>query len=63
MNARDVVPETTRALLPSAGLNFARATPHVFSHTVAVVDHRGEPATAIMFRCTETGAVRRWGCE
>lgn len=60
------------AWLPSAGLGEARATLHVFdryepmsAEDVKYTDGHGPRAlgshTAVIYKCTETGAERRWG--
>lgn len=58
------VPDTKEALLVSAGNN--QYTAHVFDHTeeVPFTDYRGKPdgsVLAFVFKCTETGKLRRWG--
>ena len=59
-------PEKTEACLPSVGLNYTRATRHTFSHAeeVPYTDADGKPdgsVYAFVYKCTETGAARRWG--
>jgi hypothetical protein len=49
-----------RVVLPSAGLGERRATPHEFARFEPVVVN-GEKSTALIYRCTETGAERRYG--
>lgn len=67
------VPDTLSAVLKSDGNNeFTRhewvATEEVrvpkYDPTTAKLDEKTlEPAFAFMFRCTQTGAIRRWGLE
>lgn len=68
-------PETTRALLPSAGHPHPPGPPvwtwHEFHgyEEVPAEDLTSSgpaglrPGRALLFRCTDTGAVRRWGLE
>lgn len=62
-------PETKTAFLPCYALPGKRATLHkyVFSERTTVkATTPGKPdqlAIAFVFRCTETGALRRWGIE
>lgn len=59
-------PETKRAVLWSREANWF--TPHVYVRSEVIrmpatekkADNR---ARIFIFRCTETGAERRWGCE
>lgn len=55
------------AFLPSAGLNERRATLHVFDHSegITLKNEEGNPTCGVAhyYRCTETGAVRRWGFD
>lgn len=58
--------EITNPLLPSEGIN--RATVHVYVRTerVAFINADGSVmglGSAHVFRCTETGAERRWGMD
>lgn len=58
------IPETDRAYLPSAGLGFSRATLHVYHHSeeyLGIGEKLPMLGTAHIYRCTETGAMRRWG--
>lgn len=61
--------ETKTALLPSAGYNYNKWTKHEYSHSelITLPSHKtGGPATTglgHMFRCAETGELRRWGFE
>lgn len=66
------VPENTTVLIPTAatdrlGNPIRRATEHRYSHTEEVDIAQGfdEPdiGYAHVFRCTETGALRRYGFE
>lgn len=53
-------PETKRALLPSAGVNYA--TWHVYDHTMEIPPTTdGVRSYAFMFRCKKTDVLRRWG--
>jgi hypothetical protein len=56
---------TKRAWLPNDSLG--RATPHVFHGTervrVSCGDDGSPTALALLYRCEETGLVRRWGLE
>lgn len=64
-------PEVKFAWLPSAGYDYMIATKHEFSHTegITVMIERADgtsvpkQCTAFVFRCRETGAMRRWGYE
>jgi hypothetical protein len=57
------------AWLPSAGLGESRATLHVFDryepmtaeYTEGYGPRSGGSHSAIIYKCTETGAERRWG--
>jgi hypothetical protein len=60
------------ACLPSAGLDYSRATPHTFTRYQQVAldtlkyansPRSARPATVLIYTCTETGAERRWGIE
>lgn len=54
------VPECRHPLLPSAGVR--RATKHDFATVEEIpplID--GHRSWAYLFRCAETGAMRRWG--
>ncbi len=57
-----LLPDTTKAFLPSAGLKERRATLHVFDHSSRQEKPKTE-CTVHWFRCTETGTLRIWGCE
>lgn len=61
MNVRGIpVPETLYAILPSDGV--ARATEHEYVATEEIEPlAEGCRSFAFMFRCCETGAIRRWG--
>lgn len=65
-------PETLRPILPSAGFDYQRATRHTFDHYEDVpadelVPAPGpsgmRPGRALMYKCEETGELRRWGLE
>lgn len=59
-------PETKKAILPSAGFNFMRATAHTFSHVVKEPDPEFgllRPQFRFYYTCDITGAVRPWGLE
>lgn len=60
--------ETLNAVLPSAGYNYNKATRHVYSHSELVT----LPAVTVgilttglghMYKCSETGELRRWGFD
>ncbi len=58
--------QTITALLPSAGYNYRKVTRHTYAHSeLATVQIDGRPAVGLghLFRCSETGALRRWGCD
>ncbi len=52
-------PETTTARLPSEGYSNGRTTAHFYFET-RETDVDG-PAYEYIFKCSETGAERRWG--
>lgn len=57
-------PTTLNAVLMSAGNH--KPTPHVYDHAeeVPFENERGKPngsVLAFVFKCTVTGALRRWG--
>lgn len=59
---------TTSAYLPSRGLNERRCTKHVYSHSeIVTLPARvgAAPITGLahLFRCSETGELRRWGFD
>ncbi len=58
-------PETLKAWLPSAGYDHRQATIHEFDHVEAITldDSHGQEyrVNGLMYRCTETGALRLWG--
>lgn len=56
------IPTTKIAYLPSAGYGASRATKHKYVQTreTVVPGPRGE-AGEHLYRCEETGEVRRWG--
>jgi hypothetical protein len=56
-------PETKNALLVTEGPGPRRATRHVYSHTDVLRNELGRASFAHMFKCEETGVVRRWGVE
>lgn len=61
-------PVTITAYLVSSGYGIPKATKHVYheSRAATLPQSRGIPAQAIwehIFRCTQTGALRRWGYE
>ena len=52
--------------LPSAGLNERRATVHTYSHSELVtLQNNGAKTTGLghMYRCSETGELRRYGFD
>lgn len=59
-------PDTLESWLPSAGFDFMKNTKHVFigvepfAIKFATTTYR---AHGMMYKCTETGAVRRWGYQ
>jgi hypothetical protein len=58
---------TTTAFLTSAGYNHRKATLHKYSHS-ELLKLPGEGKSYItglahMFRCAETGELRRWGFD
>lgn len=62
-------PDTLNAHLESAGYTHSRATLHEYVDTreceVEVPRTEGtakQPAWEFIFKCTETGVERRWGC-
>lgn len=60
--------ETLTAILPSAGYNYNKATRHTYSHSeVATLPAAtaGLMLTGVahMFKCEETGELRRWGFD
>lgn len=56
-------PDTTRAVLMSAGIP-PRFTWHVFDHSELELDARGRPSRWVFFyRCSETNKLRAWGHE
>jgi hypothetical protein len=59
---------TTSALLSSAGYNHQKWTRHKYSHSelVTLPGAKGSAEVAglgHMFRCEETGELRRWGFD
>lgn len=59
-------------ILPSAGFADGRATQHIFDHYEDVPPEKLvtgpgpnglRPGKALMYRCLETGELRRWGLE
>lgn len=61
-------PETTEAFLSSCGIKIGmRATKHVYAKSEVALYQRSDGSSERMlvhvFRCTETGALRVWGCE
>jgi hypothetical protein len=58
----DREPETKHALLMSAGLR--KFTWHTWKRTHTLTDSGGAPiGFEHVFKCSETGALRRWGLE
>lgn len=60
--------ETTVAFLPSAGYNYRKCTSHVYAHSELVTlpgATKGAKITGLghMFKCQETGELRRWGFD
>lgn len=52
--------------LPSAGLNERRATLHTYSHSeLMTLQNLDSKVTGLahMYRCSETGELRRWGFD
>jgi hypothetical protein len=64
--ARLVPPENKTPCIPSAGFDMMKATKHEF---VGVEPFAIKYATStyrahgMMYKCTETGAIRRWGYQ
>lgn len=60
--------ETIEAILPSKGYNYNKWTRHVYSHSERVTlpaQTAGIVLTGLghMFKCQETGELRRWGFD
>lgn len=60
--------ETIAAWLPSAGYNYLKWTKHAYSHSELVTlpaSTHGAVTTGLghMFKCSETGELRRWGFD
>jgi hypothetical protein len=56
-------PETKKAMLPTEGPGPRRATRHTYERTEVVHDLGGHASYAHLFKCEETGVLRRWGLE
>lgn len=59
-------PDRKEACLPSAGLNHQRATKHTFVEAVPGIvkfPHTTRSCFFFIFRCSETGALRRFGYQ
>lgn len=68
-NTNKPKPDTLAAHLESAGYSHRKATLHLYVDTreceVEVPRTEGrepQPAWEFIYKCTETGAERRWGC-
>ena len=58
------IPTTKTAYLVSAGYAEPRATRHVYVETRAVIiPGPGGEAWEFLYKCEQTGEVRRWGAE
>ena len=60
--------ETTEAILPSKGYNYNKCTKHKYSHSEVMTlpaATAGYTLTGVahVFKCQETGELRRWGFE
>lgn len=60
--------ETLEAYLPSAGYNYNKATKHTYSHSELVTLPAATAGIVVtglghMYRCAETGELRRWGFD
>jgi hypothetical protein len=60
--------ETTEALLPSAGYSYMRWTRHKYVRSEVITLPAVTPGFTLtglghMFRCQETGELRRWGFD
>lgn len=63
---RSLSVEPLSAFLPSTGLNYRKATKHIYSHSEPkTVRCGGKMITGLahFFKCTETGELRQWGFD
>jgi hypothetical protein len=56
-------PETTKAMLITAGIHKPTFTLHHYLETKAARLRNGAPVWEFLFKCFKTGTIRRWGVE